>query len=681
MLTGAVASVGCGSPRCGKFKSMTHKECIWTPGQEHLQNTQMFRFMKKMNKQDYNELHRWSVNNFEDFWKEMLKFSGILYEGSDDRVIHPDHKKSFVPGGHFFPDLKLNFAENLLRFKNDQTALVSISESRETLRYTFSELFIAVAQLASRFREIGVQPHDRIAGYVPNASEAVISMLAAASVGAIWSSCSPDFGVRGVLDRFGQIKPRILFAANAYFYNGKKFDCLEKIGKIVQSVPEIEKVVIIPFIKNHPLEIPQSKNAKDRKDKVTTWNDFIDTSATSLDFSRLPFNHPLYIMYSSGTTGIPKCIVHGAGGTLLQHAKELMLHSDLNRGDSIIYFTTCGWMMWNWLISSLFVGAAVTLFDGSPSHPNLEALWKLVDEEEITHFGTSPKFLGSCRGISMIPEAKFSFEKLRVILSTGSPLLPEDFDWVYNNVKSDVQLSSISGGTDIISCFFLGNPILPVYREEIQCFGLGMDVAAFDNNGQPVIGEKGELVCRKPFPSMPICFWNDDNFTRYKKAYFDNIPGIWFHGDYIALTVSQGTAGGIVVHGRSDTTLNPGGVRIGTAEIYRLIETLPGVEDSIVIGQPWQGDVRVVLFIKLSKGISFSEELVAKIKKTIRTGATPRHVPAVILPVEKIPYTISGKKVEGAVLEVIKGNDPENKEALADPGALKCYRYLPELQP
>ena len=653
---------------------MPEQKPIWSPDQDHIQKTQMFQFMKKMGKQDYNELHRWSVDNFEDFWKEMLKFSGIIYEGLEDPVIHLKNKELITPGGHFFPNIKLNFAKNLLRFRDNQTALVSITESRETLRYSYKELFTAVGQVASRLQKMGVQPEDCIAGFLPNASEAVISMLAVASMGAAWSSCSPDFGVRGVLDRFGQIKPRILFAANAYIYNGKKFDCLEKIEKIVQSIPEIKKVVIIPFVIDHPSESPALK------EKAVTWNDFLDPSANTLSFPHFLFNHPLYIMYSSGTTGIPKCIVHGAGGTLLQHAKELMLHSDLNRGDNIIYFTTCGWMMWNWLVSSLFVGATVTLFDGSPSYPNLKVLWKLADDEEITHFGTSAKFLGACRSRNIIPKNKFLLKKLRVVLSTGSPLLPEDFDWTYSNVKSNLQLSSISGGTDIISCFFLGNPVLPVHRGEIQCFGLGMDVASFDTNGQPVKAEKGELVCRKPFPSMPIFFWNDKYFTRYKNAYFDRMSGVWFHGDYIALTESQGTAGGIVVYGRSDATLNPAGVRIGTAEIYRLVETLPEVEDSIVIGQPWKGDARVVLFVKLSSGVSFSDELMVKIKKTIRSGATPRHVPAIIFPVEKIPYTISGKKVELAVLEVVQGKYPKNKEALADPTSLECYRNLPELQ-
>lgn len=655
-------------------EAMPEQKPIWSPDQDHIQKTQMFQFMKKMGKQDYNELHRWSVDHFEDFWKEMLKFSGIIYEGLEDPVIHLKNKELITPGGHFFPNIKLNFAKNLLRFRDNQTALVSITESRETLRYSYKELFTAVGQVASRLQKMGVQPEDCIAGFLPNASEAVISMLAVASMGAAWSSCSPDFGVRGVLDRFGQIKPRILFAANAYIYNGKKFDCLEKIEKIVQSIPEIKKVVIIPFVIDHPSESPALK------EKAVTWNDFLDPSANTLSFPHFLFNHPLYIMYSSGTTGIPKCIVHGAGGTLLQHAKELMLHSDLNRGDNIIYFTTCGWMMWNWLVSSLFVGATVTLFDGSPSYPDLKVLWKLADDEEITHFGTSAKFLGACRSRNIIPKNKFLLKKLRVVLSTGSPLLPEDFDWTYSNVKSNLQLSSISGGTDIISCFFLGNPVLPVHRGEIQCFGLGMDVASFDTNGQPVKAEKGELVCRKPFPSMPIFFWNDKYFTRYKNAYFDRMSGVWFHGDYIALTESQGTAGGIVVYGRSDATLNPAGVRIGTAEIYRLVETLPEVEDSIVIGQPWKGDARVVLFVKLSSGVSFSDELMVKIKKTIRSGATPRHVPAIIFPVEKIPYTISGKKVELAVLEVVQGKYPKNKEALADPTSLECYRNLPELQ-
>ena len=653
---------------------MIKQKPIWSPDKDYLQKTQMFQFMKKMGMQDYNELHRWSVDHFEDFWKEMLKFSGIIYEGLEDPVIHLKNNELITPGGHFFPNIKLNFAKNLLRFRDNQTALVSITESRETLRYSYKELFTAVGQVASRLQKMGVQPEDCIAGFLPNASEAVISMLAVASMGAAWSSCSPDFGVRGVLDRFGQIKPRILFAANAYIYNGKKFDCLEKIEKIVQSIPEIKKVVIIPFVIDHPSESPALK------EKAVTWNDFLDPSANTLSFPHFLFNHPLYIMYSSGTTGIPKCIVHGAGGTLLQHAKELMLHSDLNRGDNIIYFTTCGWMMWNWLVSSLFVGATVTLFDGSPSYPNLKVLWKLADDEEITHFGTSAKFLGACRSRNIIPKNKFLLKKLRVVLSTGSPLLPEDFDWTYSNVKSNLQLSSISGGTDIISCFFLGNPVLPVHRGEIQCFGLGMDVASFDTNGQPVKAEKGELVCRKPFPSMPIFFWNDKYFTRYKNAYFDRMSGVWFHGDYIALTESQGTAGGIVVYGRSDATLNPAGVRIGTAEIYRLVETLPEVEDSIVIGQPWKGDARVVLFVKLSSGVSFSDELMVKIKKTIRSGATPRHVPAIIFPVEKIPYTISGKKVELAVLEVVQGKYPKNKEALADPTSLECYRNLPELQ-
>ncbi len=653
---------------------MANQSPVWSPDPHYVLTTQMYRFMQQIGMKNYSDLHSWSVENLQDFWREILEFSGILFEGSAENVIHPSHVKPFKPGAFFFPDVKLNFAENLLRYRDDNTiALVSITESRKTIRYTHKELFLAVAKVASRFKEMGVQPDDRIVGFMPNASEAVIAMLGTASMGAAWSSCSPDFGVQGVLDRFGQIKPKILFAANAYFYNGKKIDCLEKIEQIVRSIPEIEKVVLIPFVKDHPLEI------RGLEDKVVTWDDFMDISASTLTFLRVPFNHPLYIMYSSGTTGIPKCIVHGVGGTLLQHTKELVLHSDVRQGDNIMYFTTCGWMMWNWLVSSLFTGATVTLFDGSPSYPDIDRLWELVDEEGITHFGTSPKFIGSCRGHEVSFKSKFSFDRLRVILTTGATLLPEDFDWIYNAVKTNLQLSSISGGTDIISCFFLGNPILPVYRGELQCVGLGMDVAAFDDNGEPVTGEKGELVCRKPFPSMPVCFWNDEDFTRYKRAYFDRIPGVWFHGDYIAFTESQGTAGGVIVYGRSDATLNPGGVRIGTAEIYRLVETLHEVEDSIVVGQPWKGDVRVILFVKLTEGILFSEELAAKIKQSIRSGATPRHVPAMLFQVDKIPCTISGKKMELAVLEVIQGEEPKNKAALADASALECYRNIPEL--
>lgn len=638
---------------------------LWSPKRMAVESTAMWSFMKRAEKETglrfpaYGDFHAWSVGKYKEFWKLFLKFSAIEVEGDYEPVCDSET----MPGVRFFPNLRLNFAQNLLRFQDEQTALVSVSESRDTVKVTYGELSDRVSELAAAMRKMGIRSGDRVAGYLPNIWETVAAMLAATSLGATWSSCSPDFGVRGVLDRFGQIGPRLLFSVNAYMYNGKVFDCLEKLDAIQAAIPEIEKVVVIPLVKGHGDGFAEGK--------VTTWESFASEPAQAMTFEMVPFNHPLYIMYSSGTTGAPKCIVHGAGGTLLQHAKELILHSDLRRDDNITYFTTCGWMMWNWLVSSLFVGSTVTLFDGSPSYPDMSTLWRLVEKERITHFGTSARYINSCRG-KVTPKSSFDLDRLRVILSTGSPLLVEDFEWIYEEVKKNVCLSSISGGTDIISCFMLGNPVLPVYRGEIQCLGLGMDVAAFDEGGRPVTGQKGELVCRKPAPSMPICFFNDPDNAKYRKAYFEKYPGIWWHGDFIELTPH----GGVIVYGRSDATLNPGGVRIGTAEIYRIVEALPEVEDSLVIGQPWEGDVRVVLFVKLAKGITLSEALADKIRKAIRSEATPRHVPKIIWAVEKIPYTINGKKVEIAVLDIVSGLEPKNKEALSDPTALDCYRNL-----
>jgi len=636
---------------------------LWSPDPARAAQTAMARFIAEANERvgnisDYDSLWQWSVSEPEAFWRMMLEHSGIEHGGSMEPTLEPRD----WPGSRYFPNVTLSFPKNLLRHRDDKPALISVSESRATHTITHAELYARVAGMAAALRDAGVSSGDRVAGFVPNTDEAIVAMLAATSLGAVWSSCSPDFGVQGVLDRFGQIEPKVLFAANGYVYDGKKFDCIDKLEKILSEIDSIETVVLFPYLADHPCEI----------DDAVLWDEFTRDDVTDIDFAELPFNHPLYIMYSSGTTGLPKSIVHGAGGTLLQHAKEHLLHTDLTRDDNLMYFTTCGWMMWNWQVSSLFAGNTVTLYDGLPG---VEALWQTVAEHGVTHFGTSPKFLRACRG-KVRPGEQYHLSHLRVLLSTGAPLVPEDYDWIYGEVKQDIMVASITGGTDLISCFALGNPVLPVYRGEIQCCGLGMDVIAADGAGDPVVGEKGELACRTPFPSAPIHFWRDDDNARYRKAYFERVPGIWYHGDYIEMTGSQGACGGMVVYGRSDATLNPGGVRIGTAEIYRLVASLDEIDDSIVVGQPWQGDVRVVLFVKLASSATWSDALGQRIKDTIRAGATPRHVPAVVAAVPDIPYTISGKKVELAVLDVLAGREPKNTSALKNPEALDGYRDL-----
>ncbi len=574
-----------------------------------------------------------------------------------------------MPGARWFPAARLNFAENLLRYRDDRTAIVFKSEAGGTAEISYRELYQAVAKTAAALKAQGVKTGDRVAGYMPNLPETVIAMLAATSIGAIWSSCSPDFGIAGVVDRLGQIQPRVLFCAAAYSYNGKTFDCLDKVRSIIKAIPSIEKTVVVPYMN------PQ---AKLKKIKDAVWmDDFIDNDASEIEFVRLPFDHPVYILFSSGTTGVPKCITHGAGGTLLQHLKELILHSNLRRSDRICYFTTCGWMMWNWLVSSLAVGATMILYEGSPFYPSAAAMFNLIDEFGVTVFGTGAKSISAWEKAGLKPRESHQLNTLVTILSTGSPLSPESFEYVYREIKPNLCLSSISGGTDIVSCFALGCPIIPVYRGELQCAGLGMAVEIRRDDGSVAdTDETGELCCTLPFPAMPIYFWGDEDGSKYKAAYFEKYPGVWAQGDFARKTGHDG----YVIHGRSDATLNPGGVRIGTAEIYRQVEKLDEVLESICVGQDWEDDVRVVLFVNLREGIQLNDDLQDRIRKTIRQNTTPRHVPARIVQVTDIPRTISGKIVELAVRNVIHGRPVTNMDALANPKALVLYQNLPELE-
>ncbi len=645
---------------------------MWQPTSDQVHLTQMDQFRRIVNKKfnlqidSYENLHDWSVNNIRQFWEEMWGYGDIIYSEHYKEVVDDLTK---MPGAKWFSGARLNYAENLLRFRDNKIALVFQREDQQLRSLTYEELYCTVARMAHALQEAGVVTGDRVAGFMPNTPEAVIAMLASASIGAIWSSSSPDFGIKGVLDRFSQIKPKVLFAANGYFYNGKTFNSLEKLEGILNELPSVEKVVVVPYTEERA-DISTIRNG-------IYYEDFIsDADVPELVFEQLPFDHPLYIMYSSGTTGLPKSIVHSAGGTLIQHMKELQLHTDLKREDTIFYFTTCGWMMWNWLVSSLAVGATVVLYDGSPFYPNHNAMWKMIQDLGINVFGTSAKFIAACQEAELIPGTEFNLSKLRAILSTGSPLVEENFDYVYKEIKEDILLASISGGTDIISCFALGNPTLPVYRGELQCRGLGMDVHAFDNAGERLIGEKGELICASPFPSMPIYFWNDSDGEKYNDAYFGEFSGVWTHGDYI--TVNE--HGGVMIFGRSDATLNPGGVRIGTAEIYRIVEALPEVADSLVVGQKWEDDERVILFVKMNQDSDLTDELVDTIRKTIHSECSPRHVPAVVVPTKDIPYTINGKKVEIAVKKIIHGEDVLNRDALANPNSLDLYRNIIELE-
>jgi acetoacetyl-CoA synthetase len=621
----------------------------------------------------YAEWHEWSTREPEAFWSAVWRYSGVLGEAGDvsriliggDRVAPPDP----LTGPRWFTGAKLNFGENLLRRRDNGISLVSRLEDGTRRELTFRDLHVAAGEFAAALVAQGITAGDRIAGFMPNVPETIVAMLGAAWIGAVWSSCSPDFGVEGVLDRFGQIGPRVLVVADGYRYAGKTISTIGRAAEIVRALPSLERVIVVPVISAAPdlSAIP----------RASMWPDFLGEGATAPEFARLPFDHPLYVMYSSGTTGLPKCMVHGAGGTLLQHLKEHILHGDLRRDERIFYFTTCGWMMWNWVVSALAVGATLVLYDGAPMPPSNPAmLWDVTASEKLAVFGTSAKFLaltekGGCR-----PRETHDLASLRLILSTGSPLAPASFDYVARDVKPTVHLASISGGTDIISCFALGNPLLPVRRGEIQSPGLGMAVDVFDELGEPVRGAPGELVCTKPFPSMPTAFWNDPDGAKYRAAYFDFYPGVWRHGDWAEFTAS----GGLIIHGRSDATLNPGGVRIGTAEIYRQVEQIPEVIESVVIGQEMteggSADVRIVLFVRLTENEALTDELSSRIRRRIRDAASPHHVPKLILQVADIPRTISGKITELAVREAFQGREVKNTAAMANPGALDEYREL-----
>jgi acetoacetyl-CoA synthetase len=588
-----------------------------------------------------------------------------------------------MPGARWFPDARLNFAENLLatRGADDATdALVFRGEDREQRRVSHGELRDLASRAAAALRAAGVVAGDRVAAYIANVPEAVVAMLGATSFGAIWSSCSPDFGVRGVLDRFSQIEPRVLVTVDGYWYNGKAIPILDKIAEIVGELPTVERVVVVPYLERSGGPLARLAGISG----ALGWDEFVAPYAAGpIDFARLPFDHPVYILYSSGTTGVPKCIVHGAGGTLLQHLKEHLLHGDLKPADRLFYFTTCGWMMWNWLASALAARASLLLFDGSPFIDRGRALWDFAEDERMTHFGTSAKYIDAAKKLCVVPRKDYELPQLRTMFSTGSPLAPESFDYVYQCVKDDLCLSSISGGTDIVSCFALGNPTLPVWRGELQCRGLGMAVDVYDDDGRPVPAgteQRGELVCTAPFPSMPVGFWNDPDGSKYRAMYFERFPNVWTHGDYVELTDHDG----LVIHGRSDATLNPGGVRIGTAEIYRQVEQLPEIVESLVIGQDWPpgevGDVRVVLFVKLADGLTLDDALIEKIRAHVRANTTPRHVPAKVLQVTDIPRTKSNKIVELAVRNVVHGLPVRNIDALANPEALEQYRDRPELR-
>jgi acetoacetyl-CoA synthetase len=644
---------------------------LWSPSPGRIAATSMAAFMKFVNDRhgtkhaDYASLHRWSVDRLEDFWVAVWDYCGVIAETRGETVLAD---KAKMPGARFFPDAKLNFAENLLRDAPPGDAIVFWGEDRIRTRLTRAGLRDDVSRMQQALAAAGVRAGDRVAAFMPNMPESVVTMLGAASLGATFTSCSPDFGVQGVVDRFGQVEPKVLVCCDGYFYNGKVNESLARIAAIVAQLPTVERVVVVPYASEKPdiAAVPRA---------VSLAQFLAPFVPKALAYTRLPFNHPLYILYSSGTTGVPKCIVHGAGGVLLMHLKEHVLHCDVRAGDRLFYFTTCGWMMWNWLVSGLAAGATLLLYDGSPFAGRGNILFDYAAAEAMTHFGTSAKYIDALAKAGLEPARTHDLKALRTMLSTGSPLAPEGFDYVYASVKKDLCLSSISGGTDLVACFAGGAPILPVWRGELQCPMLGMKVEVWSDAGEPLAGEKGELVCTAPFPTMPLGFWDDADGRKYRAAYFEKFANVWRHGDWSEVTPH----GGMVIYGRSDAVLNPGGVRIGTAEIYRQVERLDEVVESIVIGQDWQADVRVVLFVRLREGLALDAALAKRIKDTIRNNTTPRHVPAVIVQVDDIPRTKSNKIVELAVRAAVHGQAVKNLEALANPEALEQFRNRPEL--
>lgn len=648
---------------------------IWRPTDRRVAESNMQRFLQaqahRLKHPDYQALYRWSVDRSDEFWAAFWEFSGIRSMAKYRSVLtDPDR----MPGARWFEGARLNYADNLLRPEYRGTALVFYSERGDRIEMNRDELRRDVAALARALRLMGVGEGDRVAGLLPNRPEAVVAMLACASLGAVWSSCSPDFGAGAVLDRFGQIRPRVLFATDGYFYNGKTIDCRSTLARVAERIDSLEAVIVVGYVEQKP-GLSGIPGARGYVDFLAETDGIEADGAAAPEYRALPFSHPLYIMYSSGTTGVPKCIVHGAGGTLIQHLKELQLHCDINPGDSVFYFTTTGWMMWNWIVSALALGATLVLFDGSPFHPDPGVLWRIAEREGLAVFGTSAKYLSALEKAGYRPAEHVRLPRLASVLSTGSPLAPSSFDFVHEHIKEDVQLSSIAGGTDIIGCFISGNPLLPVYRGELQCAALGLAVDVFDDRGRPVRGQKGELVCRAPFPSMPVSFWNDPGDAMYRAAYFERFPGVWCHGDYVEKTPS----GGFIIHGRSDAILNPGGVRIGTSEIYRIVEDFEEIAEAIAVGQEWEGDVRVVLFVRMQPGHELSRNLVERIRRAVRAQASPRHVPAKVLETADIPRTRSGKIVELAVREAIHGRAAVNTDALANPEALDYFRNRIEL--